>query len=162
MANKRRLLQPKWTIHSGPPPDTQIPLQTNTYDCGIFVCLYAAFIDIQHPLSFSQHDIQNVRTWMAHEMTTTVAAAPYHPHTRPPDVCARTYGHCCTSKTGPREARSQRLSVAERSATEFIEILYTSTTPMHSSHSSTPHSHTLTGRTCTPSVSETPGEHLSL
>ena len=70
---------------------------------------------------------------------TTVAAAPYHPHTRPPDVCARTYGHCCTSKTGPREARSQRLSVAERSATEFIEILYTSTTPMHSSHSSTPH-----------------------
>ena len=48
MANKRRLLQPKWTIHSGPPPGTQIPLQTNNYDCGIFVCLYAAFIFIQH------------------------------------------------------------------------------------------------------------------
>jgi Ulp1 family protease len=27
----------KWTIDSGPPPDTQIPLQTNNYDCVIFV-----------------------------------------------------------------------------------------------------------------------------
>jgi hypothetical protein len=33
-----------------------------------FVCLYAAFIDIQHPLSFSEHDIDKIRVWMAHEM----------------------------------------------------------------------------------------------
>jgi Ulp1 family protease len=51
-----------------PPLDTRIPLQTNSYDCGVFVCLYAAFIDIQHPLSFSQRDIDNVCVWMAHEM----------------------------------------------------------------------------------------------
>jgi hypothetical protein len=58
----------KWSIDSGPPPDTRIPQQTNNYDCGVFVCLYAAFIDIQHPLFFSQHDINKVRVWMAHEM----------------------------------------------------------------------------------------------
>jgi Ulp1 family protease len=58
----------EWTLHSGPPPDTQVPLQTNDYDYGIFVCLYAAFLDIQLPLSFSQHDTRNVRIWMAHEM----------------------------------------------------------------------------------------------
>jgi hypothetical protein len=51
---------------------------------------------------------------------------------------AHTYGHCYTSRTDPREARSQGVLVAERSATEFIEILYTSTTPMHSSHYNTP------------------------
>jgi hypothetical protein len=51
----------KWNVDPGPPPDTRIPLQTNSYDCGVFVCLYAAFIDILHPLSFSQHDINNVR-----------------------------------------------------------------------------------------------------
>ena len=51
----------EWSIDPGPPPDTLVPLQTNSYDCGVFVCLYAAFIDILHPLSFSQHDINNVR-----------------------------------------------------------------------------------------------------
>jgi hypothetical protein len=75
-------------------------------------------------------------------------------------LASRTYGHCRQSKTGPREARSQRLHVAELTATEFIEILYTTTTPMHSSHNSTPHSYTPTGRTWAPSISETPGEHL--
>jgi hypothetical protein len=72
-------------------------------------------------------------------------------------LASRTHGHCLTIRTGPREARSQRLHVAERSATEFIEMLYTSTTPLHSSHCSTPHSYTPTGRrTGSPSVSETP------
>jgi hypothetical protein len=68
-------------------------------------------------------------------------------------LVSRTYGHCHTSRTGPREARSQPLHVAERSATEFIEILYTSTTPLHSSHCITPHSYTPTGhRTGSPSA----------
>jgi Ulp1 family protease len=51
-----------------PPPDTLIPLQTNTYDCGVFVCLCADFIDIQNPFSFSQIDIDNASMWMAREM----------------------------------------------------------------------------------------------
>jgi hypothetical protein len=58
----------EWNLHSGPPPGTQVPLQSNDYDCGIFICLYAAFLDMRLPLSFSQHDTRNVRTWMAHEM----------------------------------------------------------------------------------------------
>jgi hypothetical protein len=96
---------------------------------------------------------------------------PPHPHAlrygrsghAPVYLASRIYGHCRTSRTGPREARSQRLHVAERSATEFIE-LYASTTPMHSSHCSTPHSYTPTGRTCTcmPSVSEITVAHLLL
>jgi hypothetical protein len=58
----------EWSIHSGPPPNIQAPLQSNDYDCGIFICLYAAYLDLRLPLSFSQHDTQNVRAWMAHEM----------------------------------------------------------------------------------------------
>jgi Ulp1 family protease len=58
----------EWSLHSGPPPGMQVPLQSNDYDCGIFICLYAAFLNIRLPLSFSQHDTRNVRTWMAHEM----------------------------------------------------------------------------------------------
>ena len=96
---------------------------------------------------------------------------PPHPHAlrygrsghAPVYLASRIYGHCRTSRTGPREARSQRRHVAERSATEFIE-LYASTTPMHRSHCSTPHSYTPTGRTCTcmPSVSKITVEHLLL
>ena len=53
-----------------------------------------------------------------------------HPHAlrygrsrqAPVYLASRTYGHCRSSRTGPHEARSHRLHVAERSATEFIEI----------------------------------------
>jgi hypothetical protein len=48
----------------------QVPLQSNDYDCGIFICLYAAFLDLGLPLSFSQHDTRNVRMWMTHVMIT--------------------------------------------------------------------------------------------
>jgi Ulp1 family protease len=67
--NRPTIFDPaEWSLHSGPPPGTQVPLQSNDYDCGIFICLYAAFLDSRLPLSFSQHDTRNVRTWMAHEM----------------------------------------------------------------------------------------------
>jgi len=46
----------------------QVPLQSNDFDCGIFICLYAAYLDLRLPLSFSQHDTRNVRAWMTHEM----------------------------------------------------------------------------------------------
>jgi hypothetical protein len=69
--NKSTIFDPaEWSLHSGPPPGMQVPLQSNDYDCGIFICLYAAFLDIRLSLSFSQHDTRNVRTWMAHEMIT--------------------------------------------------------------------------------------------
>ena len=114
--------------------------------------------------------ISNLRTLFPQDRNSYCdCPSPAHPHAlrygrsrqAPVYLASRTYGHCHTSRTGPREARSQRLHVAERSATEFIEILYTSTTPLHSSHCSTPPSYTPTGRrTGSPSVSETPGEHL--
>ena len=67
--NKLSVFEPaEWSIHSGPPPNMQVPLQSNDCDCGIFICLYAAYLDLCLPLSFSQHDTQNVRAWMAHEM----------------------------------------------------------------------------------------------
>jgi len=58
----------EWSIHSGPPPNMQVPLQSNDFDCGIFICLYAAYLDLRLPLSFSQHHTRNVRAWMTHEM----------------------------------------------------------------------------------------------
>jgi hypothetical protein len=67
--NRSTIFDPaEWSLHSGPPPGMQAPLQSNDFDCGIFICLYAAFLDIGLPLSFSQRDTRNVRTWMAHEM----------------------------------------------------------------------------------------------
>ncbi len=67
--NRSTIFDPaEWSLHSGPPPGMQVPLQSNDYDCGIFICLYAAFLDIRLPLSSSRHDTRNIRTWMAHEM----------------------------------------------------------------------------------------------
>jgi len=67
--NRSSVFEPaEWSIHSGPLPNMQVPLQSNDFDCGIFLCLYAAYLDLRLPLSFSQHDTRNVRTWMAHEM----------------------------------------------------------------------------------------------
>ena len=60
--------QAEWSIHSGPPPNMQVPLQSNDFDCCIFIYLYVAYLDLHLPLSFSQHDTRDVRTWMAHEM----------------------------------------------------------------------------------------------
>ena len=73
---------------------------------------------------------------------------------------AHTYGHCYTSRTDPREARSQGVLVAERSATEFTEILYIQSTPMYRSHRITQHPHPPAGRTGLTNVSETPDEPL--
>jgi hypothetical protein len=67
--NRQTIFNPaEWSLHTGPPPGMQVPLQSNGYDCGIFICLYAAFLDMRLPLCFSQHDTRNVRMWMAHEM----------------------------------------------------------------------------------------------
>jgi sentrin-specific protease 1 len=67
--NRSTIFDPaEWSLHSGPPPGMQVPLQSNDHDCEIFICLYAAFLVIRLPLSFSQHDTRDVRTWMAHEM----------------------------------------------------------------------------------------------
>jgi hypothetical protein len=108
-----------------------------------------------------------VRPPLRHHLYHT-CPSPAHPHAlrygrsrqAPVYIASRTYGHCRTTRTGPRAASSQRLQFAERSMTEFTETLYIPTTPMYCSHLSTPHPHTPPGRTGTPSVSETPDEPL--
>ncbi len=59
--NRSTIFDPdEWSLHSGPPPGMQVPLQSNDFDCGIFICLYAAFLDILLSHSFSQHEIKRV------------------------------------------------------------------------------------------------------
>ncbi len=55
-----------WRVDLGGPPTTFVPRQDNSYDRGVFVVLYAAYIDIQKPFTFTQADIDNVRMWMVH------------------------------------------------------------------------------------------------
>ena len=46
--NRSTIFDPvEWSLHSGPPTGMQVPLQSNDFDCGIFICLYAAFLDIR-------------------------------------------------------------------------------------------------------------------
>ena len=52
-----------WSVDSGPSPRTSMPSQENSYDCGVFVCLYDAHIAIQKPFTFTQAHINDVRLW---------------------------------------------------------------------------------------------------
>lgn len=45
-----------------------IPLQTNTYDCGVFTCLYARNLAEGLPLNFSQMDISHYRKQIVTEL----------------------------------------------------------------------------------------------
>jgi hypothetical protein len=112
----------------------------------------------------------NLRTLFSQDRHSLCACpSPAHPHTlrygrsrqAPVYIAARIYGHCRTTRTGPRAASSQRLQFfVEHSSTEFTARLYIQSTPMYRSHRSTQHPHQPTGRTCMPSVSETPDEPL--
>lgn len=43
----------------------QLPRQNNCYDCGVFVCMYAANIMVgRNKFDFSQRDIPHIRMWM--------------------------------------------------------------------------------------------------
>jgi sentrin-specific protease 1 len=41
-----------------------VPQQKNGYDCGVFMCLYAAYSSIDSPFNFTQSDILSVREYM--------------------------------------------------------------------------------------------------
>ena len=41
-----------------------IPQQTNCCDCGVFMCLFAAYASLNRPFSFTQRQIPMVRRWM--------------------------------------------------------------------------------------------------
>ncbi len=42
----------------------RIPRQLNGSDCGVFMCLFAAYASLRRPFTFSQKDIPTVRRWM--------------------------------------------------------------------------------------------------
>jgi len=48
--------------------DTNIPLQTNSYDCGAFVCAYAHCLAASSVFSFTQEDISFIRRRMVSEL----------------------------------------------------------------------------------------------
>ena len=45
-----------------------IPMQYNSYDCGVFVCMYARYLAADSPFSFDQEDMPNIRKHMALEL----------------------------------------------------------------------------------------------
>jgi hypothetical protein len=100
------------------------------------------------PRALSDLDSREFSDSLLFESTDTVqdrnsnctCPSPAHPHALrygrprqgPVYLASRTYGHCRKSRTGLREASSQRLQFfAEHSATEFTARLYIQSTPMY-------------------------------
>jgi len=98
----------------------QVPLQSNYYDCRIFICLYAAFLDIRLPLSFSQHDTRNARTWMAHEMTEEGKLLKM--------IHRVLHDSLLASATGNSAPTSDNSTAISRSTTDTVDTTSTATT----------------------------------
>lgn len=52
----------EWTRKQN--PEGSVPRQTNCSDCGVFMCLFAAYACIDAPFEFSQRDIDLARRYM--------------------------------------------------------------------------------------------------
>lgn len=48
--------------------DSNIPMQTNSFDCGVFVCMYARKLAEEVPFGFSQRDIPAIRKHIVLEL----------------------------------------------------------------------------------------------
>ena len=46
----------------------RIPRQSNGYDCGVFVCMYASYLMHKHDFDFTQRDMRDFRKWIAHRI----------------------------------------------------------------------------------------------
>ena len=44
------------------------PSQTNSYDCGVFVCMYIHFIADNRELNFNQDDVSSYRKFIAYQL----------------------------------------------------------------------------------------------
>ena len=47
---------------------SDIPMQYNSYDCGVFICTYAHYLAANSPFKFNQGDMQNMRRHMVLEL----------------------------------------------------------------------------------------------
>ena len=45
-----------------------IPMQYNSYDCGVFICMYGCYLAADITFSFDQEDMPNIRKHMALEL----------------------------------------------------------------------------------------------
>ena len=45
-----------------------IPRQSNGWDCGVFVCMYASYLMHKHDFDFDQRDMEDFRKWIAHRI----------------------------------------------------------------------------------------------
>lgn len=45
--------------------NSDVPQQKNTYDCGVFTCMFADFLSLDYPLLFTQEHIDRVRQRIA-------------------------------------------------------------------------------------------------
>lgn len=59
-AKKKTFNAKKWTSKS-----KTVPLQENGYDCGVFMCMFAAFLSNDKSITFSQRDILKMRKRIA-------------------------------------------------------------------------------------------------
>lgn len=48
--------------------DKNIPMQSNSYDCGIFICMYARCVAEKSAFNFSQQDTPSIRKHIALEL----------------------------------------------------------------------------------------------
>ena len=46
----------------------RIPRQSNGWDCGVFVCMYASYLMHKHDFDFDQRDMEDFRKWIAHRI----------------------------------------------------------------------------------------------
>jgi Ulp1 family protease len=46
----------------------RIPRQSNGFDCGVFVCLYASYLMSNKTFDFTQSDLPAMRKWMAYRI----------------------------------------------------------------------------------------------
>jgi Ulp1 family protease len=49
---------------------TNIPIQKNSYDCGVFLCTYAEYLARDAVFNFSQAHMLSFRQLIAYELTT--------------------------------------------------------------------------------------------
>jgi Ulp1 family protease len=46
----------------------RFPRQSNGFDCGVFVCLYASYLMSNKTFDFTQSDLPAMRKWMAYRI----------------------------------------------------------------------------------------------
>lgn len=60
LSKKKPFDKKEWTTHK-----VKVPSQTNGVDCGVFTCMFAAYLAFDRPLTFKQKDMAKMRARLA-------------------------------------------------------------------------------------------------